>query len=509
MMYKVEYIKNEDLPKLAWIADISRNTNVITVLAGSCVECCDDFFTSGAWSGEFAQAGFDTASVFYGTGAKLDEEGIHFYTPSHALERIVGYEDNNHIVFANSVPLIMSYTELDLDPSIDQYERYFCSILHGPKKCCTDIPMKDKRYLKQYIVGCASVDNNGVITYKRRQAVEPFKNFDDYYGRMMEDMRAVYANATSKDRKHTKYGLCTTISSGYDSIANAAVARQLGCDRAVSLCGSIFDEDDGAVAAHEMGYSNVIKRDHLSYREKKGCIDAEYISSGEIAKHQQFSVFEDQFADCLVFMGTRGDYFWGLNSEANNDFDMVGFFYNETDISFTENALRNGYIFVAMATYGTSQSTTIQPISKSDEMLPWRLHTEYDRPIPRRIAEGVGAKRESFGQLKRGGGFSFCYDTMKTLSHKMSEEGYASFKEYRKTHRPVNKPIKYVHAVQYWLSFLPSYINYAFRKLNIKFRLNQKAIKVANPFVSSQLIFWSIDLMKQRYAAAINGNKQV
>ncbi len=498
-MYSIKYAVNDKLPKLAWLADINRNTGIITVHTGSRVECNDSFFVAGAWNGEFMQAGFDTSSVFYGTGVKLDENGIHFYTPSHALERLVAYEDNERIVFSNSVPMLMSHTSLELDPSIDQYERYFCSILHGPQKCCSDIPMKDKRYLKQYIVGCASVDNNGVITYKRRQAVKPFKNFDDYYGRMMEDMRSVYANATDKDRKNTKYGLCTTISSGYDSIANAAVARQLGCDRAVSLSGSIFDEDDGAKAAREMGYTNIIKRDHLSYIQKKGCVDAEYISSGEIAKHQQFCVFEDQFADCLVFMGTRGDYFWGLNSEANNDFDMVGFFYNETDISFTENALRNGYIFVAMATYGTSQSTTIQPISKSEEMKPWRLNTDYDRPIPRRIAEGVGAKRESFGQSKRGGGFSFCYDTMKTLSRKMSEEGYESFKEYCKTHRPVNKPIKYVHAVQYWFSFLPSYFNYAFKKLHIKIHLDQKAIKVANPFVSSRLIFWSIDLMKKRY----------
>ncbi|MBQ3182174.1 MAG: hypothetical protein IJB57_00760 [Clostridia bacterium] len=498
-MYTIEYEINPKLPKLAWLADINRNNGRIVVYAGSYVECHDSFFSAGAWSGDFISAGFDSSDVSYGTGAKLDAEGIHFYTPSHALERIVGYEDEKRIIFCNSVPMIMSYTDMELDPSIDQYERYFCSILHGPQKCCNAIPMREGKYLYQYIVGSVTVDAEGKITYKRRAAVEPFKNFDDYYGRMMDDMRAVYANATSPDRKNTKYGLCTTISSGYDSIANAAVARQLGCNRAVSLSGSIFDEDDGAVAAREMGYTNIIKRDHLSYREKKGCVDAEYISSGEIAKHQQFCVFEDQFADCLVFMGTRGDYFWGLNSEANNDFDMVGFFYNETDISFTENALRNGYIFVAMATYGTSQSTTIQPISKSEEMKPWRLGTEYDRPIPRRIAESVGAKRDSFGQSKRGGGFSFCYDTTKTLSRKMSFEGYSCFVEYCKTHKPVNKLSKYIHAVQFWSSFLPSYINFVFKKLHIKIHLKQKAMKVANPFVSSRLIFWSVDLMKKRY----------
>lgn len=501
--FSIEYKINDKLPKLAWLADIDRETGKVAVHAGSCVECQDSFWVAGTWNGDFLSADFDTSSVFYGTGVKFDGSGIHLYTPSHALERLVGYEDKEKIVFSNSVPMIMSYTGLELDFKIDQYERYFCSILHGPEKRCKAIPMKDGKHLYQYIVGSVTVNGEDKITYKRRAAVEPFKDFDDYYGRMMSDMRAVYANATSPDRKNTKFGLCTTISSGYDSIANAAVARQLGCNTAVSLSGSIFDEDDGAVAAREMGYTNIIKRDHLSYRQKKGCIDAEYISSGEIAKHQQFSVFEDQFADCLVFMGTRGDYFWGLNSEANNDFDMVGFFYNETDISFTENALRNGYIFVAMATYGTSQSTTIQPISKSEEMKPWRLGTEYDRPIPRRIAEGVGAKRESFGQSKRGGGFSFCYDTIKTLEKKMSVEGYKSFCEYRKTHHPMSTFKKYIHAIHFWCSFFPSYLNYAFKKLHINIHLGQKAMKVANPFISSELIFWSIHIMKERYGAVL------
>ena len=501
--FSIEYKINNNLPKLAWLADIDRASGKVTVHTGSCVECQDSFFVAGAWNGEFSEAGFDSSSVFYGTGAKFTSDSLHFYTPSHALERLVSYEDDKRVLFSNSVPLAMSYAELELDPKIDQYERYFCSILHGPHKCCNAIPMKDGKQLCQCIVGAVHIDTECRRSYERRAAVEPFKNFEDYYGRMMDDMRAVYANATSADRKHTKYGLCTTISSGYDSIANAAVARQLGCNRAVSLSGSIFDEDDGAKVASEMGYTNIIKRDHLYYREKKGCIDAEYISSGEIAKHQQFCVFEDQFADCLVFMGTRGDYFWGLNSEANNDFDMVGFFYNETDISFTENALRNGYIFVAMATYGTSQSTTIQPISKSEEMKPWRLGTEYDRPIPRRIAEGVGAKRESFGQSKRGGGFSFCYDTIKTLEKKMSLEGYASFCEYRKTHRPKATFKKYVHALHFWFSFFPSYLNYAFKNLHIDIRLGQKAMKVANPFISSELIFWSIDIMKQKYSDAM------
>ena len=34
-------------------------------------------------------------------------------------------------------------------------------------------------------------------------------------------------------------------------------------------------------------------------------------------------------------------------------------------------------------------------------MEPWRVHTNYDRPIPRRIAEEAGVPRELFGNKKR------------------------------------------------------------------------------------------------------------
>ena len=33
-------------------------------------------------------------------------------------------------------------------------------------------------------------------------------------------------------------------------------------------------------------------------------------------------------------------------------------------------------------------------------MNPWRLDTDYDRPIPRRLAEQAGLPREMFGQVK-------------------------------------------------------------------------------------------------------------
>ena len=52
---------------------------------------------------------------------------------------------------------------------------------------------------------------------------------------------------------------------------------------------------------------------------------------------------------------------------------------------------------------------------------------------------------------------------------------------------------------------MPLYINIIFGKLHISARLNQKPPGIANPGAPSDLIFWAVDVMKERYAKAMNG----
>ena len=75
--------------------------------------------------------------------------------------------------------------------------------------------------------------------------------------------------------------MAATISSGYDSPACAVLAKEAGCTRVLSLSGSRYDEDDGSDIARKIGFTEIIRRQCGSYRDKPGCIDAEYISSGE------------------------------------------------------------------------------------------------------------------------------------------------------------------------------------------------------------------------------------
>ena len=59
-----------------------------------------------------------------------------------------------------------------------------------------------------------------------------------------------------------------------------------------------------------------------------------------------------------------------------------------------------GYVQVAVPFIGGRRRADIVHITESAEMDPWRLGTDYDRPIPRRLAEEAGVPRALFGQKK-------------------------------------------------------------------------------------------------------------
>ena len=503
MKLRFDYQVIPALPKLAWLAQAIPNEGIVKVICGAGVERHRDFFATGAWDGAFTDASFDTSETFYGTGAKLTDEGVLFVTPSHSLERLLSHKNDKGIFFSNSLPLIMEKNGLELDRKVNQYEKILCSMLDGPQKMQRDIPLANGETLQQYIVSTMLMKPDGTMTVKTRKRLRPFTSFEDYYSRITATLKAVAENAKSPDRANSRFGIVSTISSGYDSPACAAIAKQAGCTRVLSLSGGIYDSDDGSKAAREMGYTDIIKRDKELYRQKTDCIDAEFISSGELATELQFSVFEDMFADNLVVLGARGS-FWDKAFSMTEDYEMKGYYYFETSVSFTENALKNNYLIVPLPAYGASVCYSVRDISNSEEMKPWSMGGTYDKPIPRRIAEAAGAKRESFGQKKIGGGFSLGYDSRKRMSKKMTFEGYQSFSEFEKKRLGAANSFNKRHNRRvFHLRMMPVYLNKGLSVVGLSKRFKQKPPGIANPGAPADAVFWAVDIMKQRYASAL------
>ncbi len=501
MRYSFSYQCIRELPKLTWLAQVDRSTGKVTAYCGSKVEQHPDFLVAGVWDAPFVEAGFDVSDVFYGTGAKLKDNGVMFVTPSHSMERLLLYENKERITVSNSFPFLLEFIHAGLDRTVYDYENILCSMLNGPGGI-KDIPVSGGEVIRQFVVSNITVTDHEIIV-TRRPSMEPFADYNDYYARITGSLCAVKANLSAAERS-SHFGMVATISSGYDSTACAALARTIGCDCVVTLKGGQYDSDNGLTAAKALGYRHIESRDKLLYKRSTDSIEAMYLCNGELGTELQFSVFDDLTAGCLVFLGSRGSY-WNKSYEVTEDFEMKGYYFFETGVSYTEDALKNGSIYIPLPAFGASVCNSIKRISNSDEMKPWSVGGDYDRPIPRRIAETAGVPREAFGMKKYGGGFSFCYDNMRRIRGKMSESGYASFLGFRKSGKGVKKGLKRLRYLRkYDRDTYPIYLNAAFGRLRIPIRLKQKPNACVNPGAPADLIFWGVDVMKKRYAEAMN-----
>ena len=59
-----------------------------------------------------------------------------------------------------------------------------------------------------------------------------------------------------------------------------------------------------------------------------------------------------------------------------------------------------GFVHLPLPFMGARRKADIVKITESSEMDPWRLETDYDRPIARRIAEEAGVPRHLFGRSR-------------------------------------------------------------------------------------------------------------
>lgn len=506
---KLIYHENQVLPRLAWCAVAIRKNFEIHVYHGQGIETNDNFFVEGAWDGDFTSGGFDQSAFFMGTGGKsqnVQSGGVLFTSPNHTLERLYSIRGSEIIYMSNSLPFILHMSDSSLDPGYLEYESDLNSILRGIYGYKKSIPLADGKELRLHYYCNILLNREFQLTEQPKAATNPFKNYDAYYQALIESLSAFCTNANSPMRK-VQYGMVTTISKGYDAAACAAIAYEVGCNTVVSFNEpKKYADDCGDDIALKLGYKKIITKSADEYLTNSSLIEAEFVSSGELGTGIVFTAFEKEFANNIVFIGERGDKIWDKNrTDANKEF----YFENEIfpGTSMIENRLRVGYIIVPMPLFGASEWPSIHEISNSEEMRPFSIGGNYDRPIPRRILETRGIERTMFGMEKKGAGFNYRYDNVSRIKKRMSKDSFDAFYSYYKGNkRPVLK------SARHWVRFLwnarSQYLGYLGRKFGIRFHGSAvEANALSNPGAPSYLFNWGVHEMVKRYRGAqINRN---
>lgn len=249
---------------------------------------------------------------------------------------------------SNSIPFLLALSGENLDHDTFEYEKYFCSILDGIDEYDQIIPLANREKMYQIFCSNIIIDSEYNINIISKKKHRNFENYDDYYDSLLKVLKKIRDNAVNENRQ-IKYGIVTTISSGYDSAACAAVAKELGCNCAMTLGGVKYRDDSGEQIAKMLGYKDICIIDVEKYKIAYKDIDALCLANGEQGSQLEFSVFFKLMQNNIVFIGINGDHAYGIDTNVKDDYIRDKTFpYYQACLSHVEPSLFNGHINIPM-----------------------------------------------------------------------------------------------------------------------------------------------------------------
>lgn len=406
------FILNQSLPKLAWIANVDLEKQQTIVVHGPWVEKLERGFIEGAWDGDFTNTTFDTSACVFGSGAVVNEKSIIFVSSTSTTDYLYWWsnDNGNRVTVANSLPLLLANLDDELDSQIRDYDSINESIVLGINRYIRNIPTK-KGSVNRLMHWNLKVSPEQILEQDKPLPLS-FKTFGDYSAYLATTYRELASNA--KDRRRSRpMAIFSTQSKGYDSTAANVVAKDSGIDLVFTVTkgkkigyyanedGQFEVDDDGAAICTFLGLRNIpIDRRAIETNSK-----TEYLFYAGMHSSSDFNLL--QIASHIVqptilITGTLGEI-WYPAQYYKNQPNTITQDLVRGDLgthSLTEIRLQAGYVQLAFPYIGARNRADILRISESEEMEPWRLRTDYDRPIPRRLAEQAGLARNMFGQKK-------------------------------------------------------------------------------------------------------------
>lgn len=397
-----------DFPLLAWVARVDVSEGSATVLHGSMVEAHERGVLEGVWAGPYSDLGFVGSADFFGSGVDVREREVWF-SPSRALvDRLMLADLHPKYVVSNSLPLLLAAVGARLR-SDRTYVPESHAILSGVRDYDPGLPVEGAiSAVAQCFHTPFSVSSAGV----RRGAVAdavPFATYDDYKRHLEERLEAIVRNATDPARERPIEGKFVALSGGYDSSAVAALVAQSESVRAFtsrrsnsSLPSWLFPSaaiDDGRPVADALSMSSFAARESRGTHLEQELLAAAATDS-ELVFSELFRRIRQHGTPALLFSGYHGDKVWSRDPGRA----YLGTDLRRGDISglpLAEARLWAGAIHVAVPFIGARSIRSLVEISNSVEMAGWAVGGDYDRPIPRRLAETAGVPRTAFGQRKR------------------------------------------------------------------------------------------------------------
>jgi len=394
-------------PPLAWVAMYCSDRKTIDVLHGRFVETHLHFFMEGAWAGSFAEGQIQNSDTVFGSGGALVNEGVTFTSCTATTDFLYHNDHHEQFIISNSLPLLLAALDDSLLPDCDEYSRINMSILEGIRKYRAEIPTQ-KNYIRRVIHSNIHFGLNGV-SLMEKPLPPSFRSFNGYRDFMRNRIGALLSNARHQSRRNP-LRIFSTQSKGYDSTAFNALAASYGIDKVFTSPASKENHsfylgiagqqpsDDGTSICAALGLQPT-PIDRLSFNNE---LSNEHYYWASLDNNQDLNLNaiheQETAAPFLLLTGFFGDVIYGVKAKEPIDSDLQR--TDQSGLGLGELRIHRGFVQAAIPYIGARQRSDLFRITHSDDMAPWRLNNNYDRPIPRRIAEEAGVPREMFGQTK-------------------------------------------------------------------------------------------------------------
>jgi len=493
------FIHQSDLPSLAWRVTLDSIDGTVTVCHGDGVETLGQAFVEGAWDGDFATMRPGAARFLAGSGGRILDNGCALFTPSHTLEAVYTVALPERWIASNSLVFALQAASLELDPDYRRYLLDLRTVTRGLQHFEPEIPTRAgppvRRHFFCNLIVTRSADGGWRCDEKPKPAASRFLSYEDYVGYLRATLEAVFENASDTLRRHS-YRPLATLSTGYDSTACATLVAGLGCRDAITIrdasWGAVSDDSGAAIGRH-LGLA-VMEAGGRDYLQRPGAPEAEFVALGDTGD-VQLAAFEEQLAQRILISGFHGDKMWDPHTRHPGPDIVRG---DASGSSLAEFRYRVGFLHLPVPFIACQRHEDIHRIGNDDGMASWRVGGDYDRPLPRRIAEEGGVPRALFGQKKAAAAIWWTRATP-------SEVSQASYRVFREQHRRsgVDGGL-WLHRCAYGFSRLwercASLLFRITRRMGFAIRLGQVIpYRYTEPPGEAQLVQWGVSMLRRRY----------
>jgi len=392
---KLRYHLNEYWPDLAWLADCRQGADIVEIFYGAGVETTDDWFCEAVWDDPFDDGHFDRTDLVFGSGCRIRDQYIEFVSSGSTVDRLQALTSGDRVRVSNSLVCLMSDSGAEFKSTDFDYFGWFGSVTAGLDGYNRTLATTEGDVSVVYYNNFRW-DGQVLVESPKPTIVRDFGSYESYGGFLVHSFQRIAANMQA-DTRHRKYQWMGTLSSGYDTSTVSTIARSAGLKEAITFTtGRGGGDDSGEKTAQSLGLKSILLNRNgwrsLPFPE------VPFLVGDSKGEEVYFSSAVDLLKNRVLLTGVAGSLVWDKEWEETSTKLARS---DRSGLSLTEFRLSGAFLHLPAPYMGAHQADDIRRLSNLDEMAPWDISGDYNRPLCRRIVEEAGVPRSHFGVKKR------------------------------------------------------------------------------------------------------------